>query len=475
MPSCGCAPQGPLCPNQCGGGGGSMYRGMRKQKPRLNFSERLFSSGFLSVITLAITLVSLLVLLIDDRSVIVQVIYSILTVAIVGFVAWMVVTAVIVMFGSNKSNDRIVGIWNIVDLFLAYLIMWTSIGMLLWVWDSAPDRDSVFTNMTDRNPFLAWVTFDYIFSMIVAGVGYGQYVPQRLFSEVLVSQNVKLNMIFFFMLVAAGVSIALENISVQTKDQIAACFPMFGAANGNGGYRGSRARKSKSRKTFSERIFASGFLALGALVMTVISLLVLLIDSRLLAIQLVYTGITVLTFGVMVWMVVTGVIVLFDRVKANDRIFGIWNVIDVFLMYVIATTSAMMLFWVWDSAPNRDTVFTNVTDQNPFLAWLTFDYISTLVAGGVGYGQYIPVKLLAEAIFSLFAKANLIFFFMFVGAGITIALENINKAAKSVSSSIESSPALAPATRRTKKSSETSEYAQINTKNLDMGVDIHFA
>lgn len=178
---------------------------------RASTSEWLLSSKLLTVIVAALTLAELLILLIDSRSLIIQIIVTAITVSKVAFFLWMFITALITIYDNIRRNDVIFDFFVSLDMFLMFSIVWTNTGLLFWLWDSAPDRDTFFTELSDNNPFLAWVTFYTIAKLVIMGVGFGLYLPKTLSAQVWSAILVDFSFVLLGTLIGSLLSLVLGN------------------------------------------------------------------------------------------------------------------------------------------------------------------------------------------------------------------------------------------------------------------------
>lgn len=190
------------------------------------------------------------------------------------------------------------------------------------------------------------------------------------------------------------------------------------------------AHNSSSKKdiSISGRILSSYALTAVTIISTAVVVLLLFINDRSVGLQILFTIVVALQFLFLLWMFITALVVIYDSFRGNDRIFDVAVGLDFYFMYIFIWTNTGMLFWLWDPTPNRDLSFTELTDLNPFLAWVTFFYITILNIGGVGYGRYIAVKLLAETWVAVLVTFSPILLGILLSSLIALALQNVSLA-----------------------------------------------
>lgn len=187
-------------------------------KRELSTSEWLLSSYALTVLALFTTGAGILMLFLNDRSVGLQIVFTVLVALQFLFLMWMFITSISVIFDALRGNDQIINAIVIFDFLFAYLIIWTNTGLLFWLWDTSESRNDSFTELSELNPFLAWVTFYYITILNVVGVGYGRYIADTLLAETWVSLLVTFNIPLIGILLSSFTAVALQNINT-TEDQ----------------------------------------------------------------------------------------------------------------------------------------------------------------------------------------------------------------------------------------------------------------
>ena len=182
-----------------------------------SISETILSSHSLTAVTAIITTISLLLLFINDRSVTLQIIFTLFTGLQFLFMLWMFGTILSVLYDAFVVNDQIFDLLVALDFYFMYIIVWSNTGMLFWVWDPTEDRSETFTNLGDLNSFSSWLVFFYITVFIMLGVGYGRYIADVLLSEAWAGILATVSMILFGMIISSVIARALENANNRTR------------------------------------------------------------------------------------------------------------------------------------------------------------------------------------------------------------------------------------------------------------------
>lgn len=179
-------------------------------KPSL--SVRLLSSNSLAGATFMITAASVALLFFNDRSVTLQIIFTLVSGLQFMFMIWMLATAISVLYDAFMSHGSLLNIITILDFYVFYIIVWTNTGVLFWLWDTSPNRDSSFTGISALNPFYAWVAFLYLIVFIINGIGFGRYIPNTLLSESWGTALAIMNPILMSIIISTIATIARENV-----------------------------------------------------------------------------------------------------------------------------------------------------------------------------------------------------------------------------------------------------------------------
>jgi len=170
-------------------------------------SSYLLSSHSLTVLSVALTFISLCLLYNNERSVGWSTIFTILTALQFLVMLWMFATAVTVVYDVFTTDDNIFDLLVALDIMTFYIISWTNIGMLFWVWDGSEDRSTNFTQMNNLDSsFSAWAGFFYMTVFIILGVGYGRYVAFTLLAEVWAGVLAYMSLIFTVILISTIVA-----------------------------------------------------------------------------------------------------------------------------------------------------------------------------------------------------------------------------------------------------------------------------
>lgn len=140
----------------------------------------------------------------------IHVMYTVFTAVHLVAAIWMVVVFGLIIFDKSLANDRVISLAVIVDLYFTYILAWTNVVFLFWLWADAPDRDNYIAGMTNSDPFIGWIRSSYITTLLIAGVGYGQYIPTNFGLELGISVYVVGNVIFFALILSAAVGIAVD-------------------------------------------------------------------------------------------------------------------------------------------------------------------------------------------------------------------------------------------------------------------------
>lgn len=148
-------------------------------------SVQVLTSHMLSAVVLASTGAVLLLLLVNDRSDGLRILFTAVTGLQFLVLLWMLLLSLSILYDSDAWNDDHLDFMTVLDFYVMYILVWTNTGVLFWLWSGEEEvRGSVsFTNLEDLQPFSAWLVFFYITVFIMSGVGYGRYVAFSLLAE----------------------------------------------------------------------------------------------------------------------------------------------------------------------------------------------------------------------------------------------------------------------------------------------------
>lgn len=154
-----------------------------EEEKETSFAVQFLSSHKLTVIVVSTTVIFLSLLLIDDRSDGLRVLFTFVVGLQFLTTAWLFVTFLLVLYDTDAWNDDQFDFLGILDYYVMYVLVWSNTGLLFWLWDGDDLRDGSFTGIENLQPFSAWLVFFYITVFIMSGVAYGRYVAFSLLAE----------------------------------------------------------------------------------------------------------------------------------------------------------------------------------------------------------------------------------------------------------------------------------------------------
>ncbi len=120
-------------------------------------------------------------------------------------------TAVWLLFDADPSNNRTLRARVIADLYISFWLVWGALLMLFWTWVLSAGRDRFLADLGAVGPFHAYIVHLYLSATLFNGVGFGRYAAVHLGLETLITAQVIFAGLFLALIMAAAVSIAVEN------------------------------------------------------------------------------------------------------------------------------------------------------------------------------------------------------------------------------------------------------------------------